>query len=82
MLREDIVAAVEEGRFHVYPVGSIDQGVEVLTGVEAGQPREDGTYPEGTVNGKVDKRLKELADRLREYRVKDEKKQDADAEDV
>ena len=72
MLREDIIAAVEEGKFHIYPVNTIDQGMQVLTGMEAGELQEDGTYPEGTINYMVDKRLRELADKLREYRVKEE----------
>jgi lon-related putative ATP-dependent protease len=76
MLREDIVAAVEEGKFHIYPVSTIDQGMEVLTGVEAGELQEDNTYPEGTVNYMVDKRLRELADKLREYRVEKKEKED------
>ncbi|MFC1717125.1 Lon protease family protein [Candidatus Poribacteria bacterium] len=74
MLREDIVAAVEEGKFHVYPVTTVDEGMEVLTGVEAGELQEDGTYSEGTINYTVDKRLRELADKLREYRVRSEEK--------
>jgi len=67
MLREDIVEAVREGKFHIYPVSTIDQGIEVLTGIEAGELREDGTYPEETINHKVDKRLREMADKLRQY---------------
>ena len=80
MLREDIVAAVAEGRFHIYPVTTVDQGIEVLTGVEAGELQEDGTYPEGTINYMVDKRLRELADKLREYSVKSEEKEDKEEE--
>jgi predicted ATP-dependent protease len=79
MLREDIVAAVREGRFHIYPVSTVDQGMQVLTGVEAGELQENGTYREGTVNHMVDKRLRELADKLREYRVKE--KSGAEEED-
>lgn len=71
MLREDIVEAVAHGKFHIYPVSTIDQGTEVLTGMEAGEMREDGSYPENTVNYMVDKRLRELADKLRDYKVKE-----------
>lgn len=67
MLREDVQQAVAEGRFHIYAVGSIDEGVELLTGVPAGQPDTDGHYPEGSVNALVDKRLEEYALRLREF---------------
>ena len=75
MLREDIVAAVEAGDFHIYPVTTVGQGMEVLTGVESGELQEDGTYAEGTVNHMVDKRLRELADKLKEYHVKGAEKE-------
>jgi len=61
MLRSDVVAAVREGKFHVYPVRTIDEGIEILTGVEAGRAREDGSYEEGTVHGLVDRELQRLA---------------------
>jgi ATP-dependent Lon protease len=61
MLRADVVTAVREGKFHVYPVRTIDEGIEILTGVEAGLPQEDGTYEEGTVHGLVDRELQRLA---------------------
>jgi lon-related putative ATP-dependent protease len=63
MLRQDVVDAVEEGTFHVYPVETVDQGIEVLTGVPAGERDEEGNYPEGTVNYKVERRLAELAEK-------------------
>lgn len=65
MLREDVVAAVAEGNFHIYAVSSIDQGIEILTGIAAGQRNEQGEYPEGTINYLVEKRLRSLADKLR-----------------
>jgi len=61
MLRADVVSAVREGKFHVYPVRTIDEGIEILTGIEAGFPQEDGTYEEGTVHGLVDRELQRLA---------------------
>jgi predicted ATP-dependent protease len=67
MLRADIVAAVEAGKFHIYPVTEIDQGIELLTGVEAGEADADGVYPEGSVNGLVAARLAELARKTREF---------------
>jgi len=82
MLREDIVEAVKEGKFHIYPVSTVDQGMEVLTGMEAGELQEDGTYPEGTVNYIVDKRLRELADKLREYGSRKEKEEKKEEEDT
>ena len=61
MLRQDVVQAVAEGKFHVYPIGSVDEGMTILTGIEAGAPREDGTFEEGTVNFLVDQELQRLA---------------------
>ena len=67
MLKEEVVEAVREGKFHIYPVKTIDQGIEVLKGVKAGPRRPDGTFEEGTVNYKVDKNLKAMAEKLREF---------------
>jgi lon-related putative ATP-dependent protease len=67
MLREDVVEAVDQGRFHVYPIRSVDQGIEILTGRTAGERGPDGTFPEGTLNHLVDQRLREMAERLRSY---------------
>ncbi len=73
MLRKDVVKAVEEGKFRLYPVRTIDQGIEVLTGAEAGERGEDGSFKEGTVNFLVDKRLKELAAGIKEFEAAEEK---------
>jgi lon-related putative ATP-dependent protease len=67
MLKEEVVDAVRQGKFHVYSVKNIDEGIEVLTGAKAGERRRDGTFEEGTVNDKVDKRLREMAEKLREF---------------
>ncbi|MGD2248713.1 MAG: AAA family ATPase [Candidatus Methanofastidiosia archaeon] len=67
MLKEEIVKAAEEGKFHIYPVKTIDEGIETLTGVPAGKRKEDGTFEEGTVNYKVNQRLQEMAKELREF---------------
>src|SRR6185436_30920 len=58
MLRGDVVAAVRTGQFHIYAVSTIDEGIEVLTGIPAGARNSDGTYPEGSVNDQVQKKLK------------------------
>ena len=60
MLKEELVAAVQNGMFHVYAVENVDQGVSLLTGVEAGTRGTDGQYPAGTVHAKVDARLRAL----------------------
>lgn len=62
MLRQDVVKAVESGRFHIYPVGAIDEGIEILTGLAAGDPDEQGNFPEGSINDLVHKKLVELAE--------------------
>jgi lon-related putative ATP-dependent protease len=67
MLKEEIVDAVKEGKFHIISVKTIDEGIEVLTGVKAGGKQKDGTFEEGTVNDRVDKRLKQMAEKLKEY---------------
>jgi ATP-dependent Lon protease len=61
MLRKDVVEVVRAGEFRVFAVKSIDEGIELLTGVPAGVRGRDGKYPEGTVYWLVDKRLEELA---------------------
>jgi len=67
MLKEETVEAVKEGKFHIYSVKTVDEGIEILTGAKAGERREDGTFEEGTVNYGVDKRLREMAEKLREF---------------
>jgi predicted ATP-dependent protease len=67
MLKEEIVEAVKSGKFHIYTVRTIDEGIELLTGVKAGKRLPDGSYEEGTVYYKVDKRLQEMADILKKY---------------
>jgi len=67
MLRADVVAAVQEGKFHVYPVKTIDQGIEILTGIEAGEADAAGEFPDGTVHGLVDRELQRLAKGLKAF---------------
>ncbi len=67
MLKEEVVEAVKDGKFSIYSVKTIDEGIEVLTGAKAGQRSTDGTFEEGTVNYLVDKQLKDMADKLKEY---------------
>jgi predicted ATP-dependent protease len=64
MLNEEVVEAVRQGRFHIYPVSTIDEGMEILTGVNAGQLKSDGTYDPSTVNYRVNKRLAEMTQRM------------------
>ncbi len=57
MLRRDVVEAVRAARFHVWPVQTVDEGIELLTGMVAGERNDGGRFPEETVNGKVERRL-------------------------
>jgi lon-related putative ATP-dependent protease len=66
MLREEVVDAVRKGRFHIHPVATIDQGIEILTGVKAGNNLPDGGFEEGTVHHLVDQELQRLARTLKE----------------
>jgi lon-related putative ATP-dependent protease len=68
MLKEEVVEAIKEGRFHIYPVKTINEGIEVLTGVKAGERRPDGSYDEGTINDLSQRRLLEMAEKIKEYR--------------
>lgn len=67
MLRDEVIAAVEQGLFHVYPVRTVDEAISILTGVEAGERDEAGNYPKDSVNGRVQARLRELAERLKAF---------------
>ncbi|MGD0884741.1 MAG: ATP-binding protein [Thermodesulfovibrionales bacterium] len=72
MIKKEIVEAVRDGRFAIYPIDLVDEGIEILTGVEAGKLREDGTYSEGTVNYRVMKRLTEISEALKEKKEEEE----------
>lgn len=63
MLRQEVVDAAAAGQFHIYPVTTTDEGIELLTGMPAGEPDAEGNYPEGTVNFLVAQRLQEFAER-------------------
>ena len=67
MLKEEVVEAVKAGRFHIYSAKTIDEGIEILTGIKAGKRRKDGTFEDGTVNFRVDKQLKDMAEKLKEF---------------
>jgi ATP-dependent Lon protease len=60
MLREDIIASVEKGEFHIYPIERVEEGIEILTGVKSGKRLPKGGYPEGTVFDLVEKKIKDL----------------------
>lgn len=67
MLKEELLRAVEEGKFAIYSVKTIDEGISILTGVEAGQADDKGDFPAESVNGKVVARLQELSEIVRKF---------------
>ena len=67
MLRQDVIEACEQGKFHVYPVTTVDEGIELLTGIAAGARDGDGRFPEGSINRRVEERLAILAELARVY---------------
>jgi len=80
MLSEEITQAVKNGQFHIYPIKTIDEGLEILTGVKAGERREDGSFEEGTVNYLVDRELERLALAWREFEGETEEERPAGSE--
>ncbi|MDO8750952.1 MAG: ATP-binding protein [Dehalococcoidia bacterium] len=71
VLREDVIQAVRDGLFTVYAVETVEQGIEILTGMPAGEPDAGGRYPEGTLNHAICKNLDHLATKAREVEGRD-----------
>jgi len=69
MLEDEVVEAVREGTFRIWSVENVDQGIEILTGVPAGERLPDGNYPEGSVNFLVDRKLLEMVENLKKFAV-------------
>jgi len=69
MLREDVVAAAEAGKFAIYPIATIDEGIEVLTGIPAGSRAGTDPFPDGSINRLVEDRLIALADARRRFGI-------------
>jgi len=69
VLSDEVVEAVEKGLFHIYPIKTVDEGIEILTGVPAGERLPDGTYPVGTVNDRVYKKLRYFAETTAKYNM-------------
>jgi lon-related putative ATP-dependent protease len=63
-LNDEVVEAVRQGKFHIYPVRTIDEGIEILTGTPAGELSADRSYPHGTIHNLVSKKLKEFTETL------------------
>jgi len=67
MLRPDVVESVRKGLFHIYTVSTVDEAIELLTGVPAGERGPDGQYPEETINRRVDDRLRQMGEAMRQF---------------
>lgn len=69
MLKQEVIDSVKEGKFHVWSVSSIDEGIEILTGIPAGKRNAKGDFPPDSINGRVQARLQLLAESLREEQM-------------
>ncbi|MEW6731786.1 MAG: ATP-binding protein [Acidobacteriota bacterium] len=69
MLRQDVVEAVAAKQFHIFPVETIDQGIEILTGIAAGERDKDGKYPKGSINYRVEARLVAMASQRMAFNI-------------
>jgi predicted ATP-dependent protease len=67
MLRQDVIKSVEAGEFHIYPISHIDEGIQILTGIPAGEKLDDGSFTDGTINGLVKQRLEQMANKLSDF---------------
>ncbi|MGB1520307.1 MAG: ATP-dependent protease, partial [Limisphaerales bacterium] len=73
MLRQSVVDAVRQGKFHIYPIQNVHQGIECLTGLRAGQRGTNGRFPKKTLNGLVEQRLIDFAEKSRSFHANDGK---------
>ncbi len=76
ILKKEVVEAVKDGRFHIYAIDRMEEGLEILTGLKAGELDENGLYPEGTINYLVTKRLTEISESMEKKKDKDTEKED------
>jgi lon-related putative ATP-dependent protease len=72
MLKQEVIDAVKAGQFHIWSISTVEQGIEILTGTEAGELQPDGTYPEGTLFKKVDERFLEMAEIVKKFGKEEE----------
>ncbi|NOU06033.1 MAG: AAA family ATPase [Hyphomicrobiaceae bacterium] len=67
MLRDDVISAARSGKFHIYPIAHVDEGIELLTGIVAGTRTSDRTYPTDSLNARIELRLRNLADKAHQF---------------
>lgn len=75
MVKKEIIESVKKGEFHIWPISTVEEGIEILTGMKAGELQPDGTYPEGTLFRKVDEKLKEFARIVSEFGKEEEEEE-------
>jgi len=80
MLREDVLQAVAEGKFRIYPVRTVNEGIAILTGAPAGERGADGQYSPDSVNGRVDARLRTIAEESKNRKNGETPRREAEAE--
>lgn len=78
MLKPEIVAAVQAGQFHVWAVRHVDEAMEILTGVPAGRPLPEGGFPEGSINARVDQKLRDMMELAKKFMREEEGKKGED----
>lgn len=80
MIKKEVVEAVRAGKFFIYPIDRVEEGMEILTGLPMGELAEDGTYPEGSINYLVARRLQEISDAMKDKKEdsKDKEKENND----
>lgn len=81
MLKEEVRQAVAQGKFHIWAVDTVEEGIEILTGVPAGVRQEDGSYPENSVFALVNQRLQEMAERIELFERAEESRYNEEEED-
>ena len=80
MLDEKVLQAVRDGKFHVYAVRQADEALSLLAGEPAGEPNENGEFPEGSINARVVERLRVIAEMISEEDLKEAEKEHAQEE--
>jgi len=67
MVNADVREAIEQGKFHIYPINTIDEGLEILTGMVSGRRSARGVFPKDSINAHIEHRLKEMANQVKNY---------------
>jgi len=67
MLKDEVIESVKKGKFHIWAVKTIDEGIEILTGIPAGEKNKKGNYPVGTLNYLISKKLDNLTKNYMKY---------------